>query len=142
VFDSVAEAMAGPLAAPPGLGRLTLDLGPEVSAAATARRLVDRAVDDWDLTALRDPARLVMTELVSNAVRHAGTSLAISLALQQDAVHLSVRDHDPSLPVLRGPVAPTVEGGRGLLVVELLSRAWGITPTPDGKVVWASLATG
>jgi hypothetical protein len=37
-------------------------------------------------------------------------------------------------------VPPTVEGGRGLIVVDLMSRAWGTTPTRDGKVVWASLA--
>jgi anti-anti-sigma regulatory factor len=124
----------------PTPGRLTLTLGPEVSAASTARRLIDRTLAAWGLTVLRDPARLVMTELVSNAVRHARTALEISLAWQPDAIHLSVRDHNPAPPRPGGPVAPTVEGGRGLLVVDLLARAWGTTPTRDGKVVWASLA--
>jgi hypothetical protein len=126
--------------------RLRLGLSPVDSAAATARRLVDRAVAQWGLPALRDTARLVVTELVSNAVRH-GTATAtaaveVTLARQADAVYVSVRDRSRRLPRPGGPVPATVEGGRGLLVVGIMSRAWGATPTADGKVVWASLATG
>jgi anti-anti-sigma regulatory factor len=163
VFPTVADALADPALIEPALvepalvepalvaeeksaaggsdgpDRLTLAMGREVSAASKARRLIDRTLAAWGLTVLRDPARLVITELVSNAVRHARTALEISVALQPDAIHLSVRDHNPAPPRLGGPVAPTVEGGRGLLVVDLLARAWGTTPTLDGKVVWATL---
>jgi signal transduction histidine kinase len=126
--------------------RLQVGLSPVDSAAATARRLVDRAVAQWGLPALRDTARLVVTELVSNAVRHgtvaASAAVEVTLARRADAVYVSVRDRSRRLPRPGGPVPATVEGGRGLLVVGIMSRAWGTTPTADGKVVWASLATG
>jgi signal transduction histidine kinase len=138
VYPTVEEALAATETW--DADRMTLLLGPEVSAAATARRLIDRTLGTWGLSTLRDPARLVVTELVSNAVRHAGTALEVSLSRRPDAIHLSVRDRSTRPPRPGGPVAPTVEGGRGLLVVDLLSRAWGTTPVPDGKVVWASLS--
>jgi anti-sigma regulatory factor (Ser/Thr protein kinase) len=120
--------------------RLLLRLEPTSNAAAVARRLVDRACAEWGLPALRDPARLVVTELVSNAVRHARTPLAVSLSRGDDAVDIHVGDRSPVVPRPRGPVEPTVEGGRGLHVVAVMSQAWGITRTATGKVVWARLA--
>jgi anti-sigma regulatory factor (Ser/Thr protein kinase) len=126
--------------------RLFLGLAAIDSAAASARRLVDRACFQWGLPALRDTARLIVTELVSNAVRHgtvtAPAAVEVTLARRAGAVYVSVRDCSRRLPRPGGPVPPTVEGGRGLLVVGQMSRAWGATPTVDGKVVWASLATG
>jgi anti-sigma regulatory factor (Ser/Thr protein kinase) len=120
--------------------RLLLRLEPTTSAAALARRLVDRACAEWGLPALRDPARLVVTELVSNAVRHARTPLAVCVSRGDDAVDIHVGDRSPTVPRPRAPVEPTVEGGRGLHVVAVISDAWGITRTPTGKVVWARLA--
>jgi hypothetical protein len=151
-YPSVGAAIAGAAAIRASAARrgeparLRLGLSPVDSAAATARRMVDRAVAQWGLPALRDTARLVVTELVSNAVRH-GTATAtaaveVTLTRQDDAVYVSVRDRSRRLPKSGGPVPATMEGGRGLLVVGIMSRAWGSTPTPDGKVVWASLATG
>jgi anti-sigma regulatory factor (Ser/Thr protein kinase) len=151
-YPSVAAAVAGAAAIRASAAdqgepaRLQLGLSPVDSAAATARRLVDRAVAQWGLPALRDTARLVVTELVSNAVRHgtvaATAAVEVTLARQADAVYVSVRDRSRRLPRPGGPVPATVEGGRGLLVVGIMSRAWGTTPTADGKVVWASLVTG
>jgi anti-sigma regulatory factor (Ser/Thr protein kinase) len=151
-YPSVAAAVAGAAAIRATAAdrgepaRLRLGLSAVDSAAATARRLVDRAVAQWGVPALRDTARLVVTELVSNAVRHgtatASAAVEVTLARQADAVFVSVRDRSRRLPRPGGPVPATVEGGRGLLVVGIMSRAWGSTPTADGKVVWASLATG
>jgi hypothetical protein len=151
-FPSVPAALRGATAIRAGASgpetekRLWLGLSPVDSAAASARRLVDRACAQWGLPALRDTARLIVTELVSNAVRHgtvtATAAVEVTLARRAGAVYVSVRDRSRRLPRPGGPVPPTVEGGRGLLVVGLMSRAWGATPTSDGKVVWASLATG
>jgi anti-anti-sigma regulatory factor len=146
-YPSVRAAIAGAAAirARARPTRLRLGLSPVDSAAATARRLVDRALAQWGMPALRDTARLVVTELVSNAVRHGmGTATAaveVTLTRRADAVYVSVRDRSRRLPRPGGPVPATVEGGRGLLVVDIMSRAWGATPTVDGKVVWACLAT-
>lgn len=147
-FPTLRDAVAGAAAirahqaeAP----RLKLGLSPIESAAASARRLVDKACAQWGLPALRDTARLVVTELVSNAVRHgtvaASAAVEVTLTRGVGAVYVSVRDRSRRLPKPGGPVPPTVEGGRGLLVVGIMSRAWGATPTVDGKVVWATLST-
>jgi signal transduction histidine kinase len=137
VFTALARADGGRTAGP----RIRLPLQPTSSAAATARKMMDEACGQWGVAPLRDTARLIVTELVSNAVRHAATALEVSLACADDAVHISVRDYSRTMPHRGEPVPPTVEGGRGLLVVDLMSRAWGTTATHDGKVVWASLAT-
>lgn len=147
-FPTLPDALAGAAAIRARQARdprLKLGLSPIESAAASARRLVDRACAQWGLPALRDTARLVVTELVSNAVRHgtvaASAAVEVTLTRGMGAVYVSVRDRSRRLPKPGGPVPPTVEGGRGLLVVSLMSRAWGATPTVDGKVVWATLPT-
>jgi hypothetical protein len=148
-FPTLADAIAGAAvirARQAQAPRLRVGLSPIESAASTARRLVDKACVQWGLPALRDTARLVVTELVSNAVRHgtvaASAAVEVTLTRGVGAVYVSVRDRSRRLPKSGGPVPPTVEGGRGLLVVGLMSRAWGATPTVDGKVVWATLSTG
>lgn len=147
-FPSLPDALAGAAAIRERQAReprMRLGLSPIESAAASARRMVDKACAQWGLPALRDTARLVVTELVSNAVRHgtvaASAAVEVTLTRGIGAVYVSVRDRSRRPPRPGGPVPPTVEGGRGLLVVGIMSRAWGSTPTVDGKVVWATLAT-
>ena len=90
-----------------------------------------------------DDAALVVTELVANAVLHAGgpITLRIEPLAEDDAVRVVVGDTSPVPPALReyGSVAST---GRGLTLVARLARRWGAEPAPegDGKVVWAELA--
>jgi anti-sigma regulatory factor (Ser/Thr protein kinase)/anti-anti-sigma regulatory factor len=109
------------------------------SACATARRLVVHACERWDLPSLVARAELVVTELVANAVSHAGTPSTLTVSLRERHLYLSVEDRGPAAPYLRGPDAPHEPGGRGLMVVEAFSAAWGSTPTPGGKVVWATI---
>ena len=114
-------------------------LQPMVDATAAARHLVDRACRSWGVARLADLAELIVTELVSNGVRHARTELEVRVGLRRQQLHLSVRDGSPKLPV-RGTAGDTLaESGRGLLVIEALTHRWGCTPVPDGKVVWATL---
>jgi anti-anti-sigma factor len=114
-------------------------LEPVPAATAVARELVDDACKSWDQTELSDIAQLVVTELVSNAIRHARTSMELSISLRERHLHLSVRDQSLFPPRRGGADDPVQEDGRGLLVVEALTSAWGYTPTRDGKVVWATL---
>jgi anti-anti-sigma factor len=125
-----------------------LRLQPMVDATAAARHLVDRACRSWGVTRVADLAELIITELVSNGVRHARTELEVRVGLRRHQpgtagwarhLHLSVRDGSPAVPA-RGAGGDTLaESGRGLLVVEALTHRWGWTPLPDGKVVWATL---
>jgi anti-anti-sigma regulatory factor/anti-sigma regulatory factor (Ser/Thr protein kinase) len=108
-------------------------------AAATARQLVDVACRAWQLPALVEDARLVVTELVSNALRHAGGDLELAIVLRQHFLHLAVRDGSTEPPKLTLSAPDTGEGGRGLFLVDAVAAGWGSTPTPDGKHVWATL---
>ena len=108
------------------------------ASLAWARSTVRHACADWELEPeVRDAAMLVATELVTNAVVHAGTASVLSVGLDRSGLHVSVRDEAP------GPVAITptagITGGHGLRVVAGLSRSWGVVDHHDGKTVWAVL---
>jgi len=114
----------------------------EARSAGAARRLVTAALTGWRLTELVDPAVLVVTELVSNSVRHAaGESIRVTVARPaQDRARVSVIDFSVARPCLWA-ADPDEERGRGLELVDCLADAWGVDPLPPvGKRVWADLA--
>ncbi|MGI5240931.1 ATP-binding protein [Dactylosporangium sp. CA-139066] len=118
--------------------RAETELLPAPGATARARALVDGACARWDLAPLADTAALVVTELVANAVEHAGTQIRVAVALRERHLHLAVHDASP-LPVRRSGDPDEDDPGRGLLIVEGLASSWGWMPTGEGKVVWATL---
>jgi anti-sigma regulatory factor (Ser/Thr protein kinase) len=86
-----------------------------------------------------DDAVLVTSELVTNAL-HAGCGhVVIAVDVHRSHVGISVEDDGHGLPQLQHPTE-TEGHGRGLQIVEQLSRAWGVSPRPIGKTVWADLA--
>jgi anti-anti-sigma regulatory factor/anti-sigma regulatory factor (Ser/Thr protein kinase) len=137
MYPTRAEALAyAAKHRPPQLFRLHLPASPP--ACVSARGLVAHACGRWHLTAIADCAALVVTELVANAVGHARTPSVLTVSLRTRHLHLSVEDGSPVLP-RRGSNGPHAPGGRGLLVVEAFTSAWGSTATPTGKVVWAAM---
>ena len=113
------------------------------TAPMLARSLVALVNEDWELPDdLYEGTMAVTTELVSNAVLHARTSCELYLACDARNMHLAVQDHLPGAETL--PRRRTHDHhGYGLLIVEALSRNWGVTPNKSGKTVWALLdATG
>jgi anti-sigma regulatory factor (Ser/Thr protein kinase) len=109
-------------------------------SAAAARRLVGQALDSWGLACLADTATLVLTELVSNAIRHAsGEGMRVNVTrLTERRVRVSVLDRDCSRPRMQEP-EPGGERGRGLFIVNAESAAWGVDLLPGGKRIWADL---
>ncbi|MFE2374077.1 SpoIIE family protein phosphatase [Streptomyces sp. NPDC059398] len=102
---------------------------------ARARRLVRGQLLDWGLPDAVEPAGLMVSELVTNAVRH-GRVREIGLRLVRTAALLcEVSDDEPAPAVLLGPSGDD-ESGRGLLVVSSLAREWGTSSTAHGKTVW------
>lgn len=123
---------------------LVLRLPPEPESPALARNLVGTACRAWDLPHLLHPARLVMSELVTNAVEHAGSEITIVVSYRDGGLHLAVCDAEPRLPRLLDlprprPGEPLDERGRGLRTVRATATTWAATPTPTGKTVWATL---
>jgi hypothetical protein len=122
---------------PPATARLRLD--PVPTASRSARDFVRRACLDWGIRHGIDSACLVVSEFVSNVLQHAGTGMEVSVAQYGRRVRLAVRDHSSTFPheLPRDVERPY---GRGLLLVEAFSRAWGTLPAADGgKIMWAIL---
>jgi anti-sigma regulatory factor (Ser/Thr protein kinase)/anti-anti-sigma regulatory factor len=142
LFADVDQAIDEAVARPPYL-RDELRLAPTPTAAAAARAFVREVCRYWQIalpdTTVTDRAVLLANELVTNAVVHARTDVRLRLELRGDRLHIAVRDGSPRLLRLVAPDGQA-EGGRGLWLVEQLTRAWGVDPHPDGgKVVWCVL---
>jgi len=114
---------------------------PESGSVTLARHLVTDACQRWHLPHLVPMASLVTSELVGNAVRHAGTEAEVTVHRADRHLYVAVRDYDEHLPKLVGTAAETDPGGRGLLLVSAMATAWGCIPLLDGKVAWAAVST-
>jgi anti-sigma regulatory factor (Ser/Thr protein kinase) len=115
-----------------------LTLAPVSSSPAAARRWIAAQLADSG-EALADTAVLLIGELVTNSVLHAQTEVEVGIERRDDVIRFRVEDANTVLPTVRryGPYAGT---GRGLTLVDSLSVAWGVEPTPNGKVVFFDLA--
>jgi anti-sigma regulatory factor (Ser/Thr protein kinase) len=114
----------------------------DVAAVGNARGAVEEQLVAAGMEEFVDAARLVVDELVWNVVIHAGTKAVVRVATQErGGVTIDVADWGPGEPTLREP-GPEDLTGRGLMIVNELSDAWGWYPTDGGKVTWAHLAPG
>ncbi|WP_369226636.1 SpoIIE family protein phosphatase [Streptomyces sp. R39] len=113
-------------------------LAPEPAEVRRARAVVREQLHDWGLAHLADPAELMVSELVTNAVRHShGRPLQLRL-IRGETLLCEVDDDDHTLPTLLS-AEPGDEAGRGLRVVSTLAREWGTSRTTAGKTVWFEL---
>ncbi|KUN61280.1 PAS sensor protein [Streptomyces canus] len=103
-----------------------------------ARAVVREQLHDWGLGRLADGAELMVSELVTNAVRHSHRRPVELRLVRGDSLLCEVDDDDHDLPNLSS-AGPTDEQGRGLRVVSTLAREWGASRTKAGKTVWFEL---
>jgi len=111
----------------------------DASSIARARQFVASVVRDVPRPTSEECA-LIVSELVSNAVRHAHTDLILRVEDRKAAIHMEIEDNGPGDPVMKSP--PHTElSGRGLKIVDALANDWGVRRT-DGpaKIVWATVA--
>ena len=89
-----------------------------------------------------EAARLVTSELATNAVRHAGGDrYTVDVDVDHGVLRVEIVDDDPTVPVEPAAAAPDAEGGRGLWLVAALAQRWGVRPTgAGGKAVWFQMA--
>ena len=124
-----------------------LELRPLPSAVPCARLHAKHVFREWHLAHITDDAELIVSELMTNAVKAAGPRRdvqPITLHLRASREHLLIQVWDAltAVPAPR-PHAIDAETGRGLEIVSLLSDRWGYYhPGDGGKVVWAALVTG
>jgi anti-sigma regulatory factor (Ser/Thr protein kinase) len=110
-------------------------------AAALARQLTREALAAWQRADLEETAVLIVSELVTNAVRHASTGgslVALRLEIDGMSVRIEVHDEDPRWPQPSTPDGLD-ESGFGFVLVNALASKWGVSDTATGKAVWAEL---
>jgi anti-sigma regulatory factor (Ser/Thr protein kinase) len=116
-----------------------LKLPSHPSAGPAARQFLTRTWLDWHARDAIETGCLVISELVTNAVRHSKTGIEVTLGRHDGLLRIAVRDPDPAHPVALDP-DPFRISGRGIRLVETISRDLGVLPTHDGgKVVWATV---
>ncbi|POX63031.1 hypothetical protein C3492_12685 [Streptomyces sp. Ru62] len=119
----------------------TWELTAGLASASEARRHVAGKLAAWGLEEAVATTELVVSELVTNAVRHAGPPVRLRLILQGTGLICEVSDNSSTSPHLRW--ARTFdEGGRGLFIVAQLTRSWGTRHHVHGKTVWAEQHLG
>ncbi|MFF4895464.1 SpoIIE family protein phosphatase [Streptomyces sp. NPDC001068] len=107
----------------------------DLTAVRSARRLTAGQLSEWGLDGLEDSTGLIVSELVTNAVRHSTGPIRLRL-IRHQALTCEVFDSNGCLPRVRH-ARTTDENGRGLFLVARLSRRWDSRPEPGGKVVWS-----
>jgi PAS domain S-box-containing protein len=113
-------------------------LPPAPTSVARARELACARLVQWGLDALVDTAELLVSELVTNALRHGEGDIRLRLLLDRSLV-CEVWDAGLVQP-RRRRARDTDEGGRGLQLVSLLADSWGSRRTPHGKTVWFEMS--
>ena len=108
---------------------------------SAARAAVADVAEALGITALSDDLALVVSELVTNAVRYAQPPLEVEIEATRDQVIVGVVDGSPGRPYAKLD-STDAEGGRGLRLVDLLATETGVRPQPPGKTMWAALARG
>lgn len=113
---------------------------PRTGSVRAARHFLDEELERWQQQGLQWTAELLLSELATNAVLHAGTEFTVALLLLADgAVRIEVADRVRRVPRERRYDAEATTG-RGIALVVHLSRAWGVDKQAGGKVVWCELA--
>lgn len=113
---------------------LRFSLQPLPESVQDARVRVRRLLDSWADEEKRQDAVLLLSEVVTNAIQHAPGRVHVTVTLFRDRLHARVRDESPRLPSDR---EADEHGGRGIELLHVLSRRWGVQQHPgNGKTVW------
>ena len=111
---------------------------PELKSASDARHFAERTLAEWDMPEVLEATRLLVSELVVNAVIHARTESELVLRAEDGHLHVEVVDHSSAQPVMQ-EYSPTAPSGRGLLILDELADEWGVERDGTSKTVWFDL---
>ena len=117
----------------------TTRLSPHPTSARAAREFVAQTLLRWGRPDQTEAAVLLTSELVTNAIVHARTQVAVTVQLDDASLRVVVVDESAE-PPNRREGADHLGGGRGLRLVEALAASWGVSPEGHGKAVWFELA--
>ncbi|GGZ83990.1 PAS domain S-box protein [Streptomyces echinoruber] len=120
------------------LAALTTTLPAVPASVREGRAFLGRVLAAWGCTAVADDALLLLSEILTNAVRHAEGPLTLRLCRTVAGLTVEVGDRSTHLPEPR-QAAGDEESGRGLFLVRALAESWGVRPTDEGKTTWFTL---
>ncbi|MYU26455.1 SpoIIE family protein phosphatase [Streptomyces sp. SID8352] len=132
--DDVALLVAGVRLLPPG-STATWRLKAEPSVVGEARRLIAVQLAEWGLEELAFTTELIVSELITNAIRYAEPPLELRL-IKDESLICEVSDASQTQPRMR-PARLMDEGGRGLFLIAQVAHRWGSRYTRSGKTIWA-----
>lgn len=112
-----------------------MELDPGPLAPRVARAFLRDILAVWDCDGDDEVAAVLTSEVVTNAVRFAASQVTLRLVLRGDLLRVEARDDGAGMPHVM-PTDVDAVGGRGLLLVQELARAWGAESDGGGKVVW------
>lgn len=117
----------------------TLFLPAEAASVAKARAFVRALLRQWNAAGFEEPAVLLVSELVTNAVLHSATPSTVEVRLNTGILWIGIADGSAVIPAPKryGVEAAT---GRGLQLVERIASRWGVSRSDSGKVVWFELS--
>lgn len=154
VFAALADARAALTGRRSLADQLHFEISPSMVSAVSCRRAADEACRAWRLPQLRDRARIILSELITNAVEHAATRIEVTISrlgpsrrgmlCRSAGLRLTVCDESPRMPTMRqsgsgGAERELLTRGLGLRIVDAAADAWGVLPTRCGKMIWAIL---
>ncbi len=129
-----------------GVSRLELQLPQTTDSVRRARRTIAAFLDPSDVPGtVVDDLLLLVSELVTNAVVHAGSPAVVRLDADVERIKVAVADREPAKALGQAVEPdPLSSSGRGVLLVDRLAARWGVEPHCEGKTVWFELprATG
>jgi hypothetical protein len=125
----------------PGQQVASWPLTPDLTSVPRARRLTRARLTAWGLEGFSDVVELLVSELVTNALRHAPGPCRLTISALDGLLRCEVEDGSTELPCVRKQ-REFDEGGRGLHLLDMLACCWGGARTPTGKAMWFELPTG
>jgi anti-sigma regulatory factor (Ser/Thr protein kinase) len=121
---------------------LVAEFPAEREAPGRARRMAVASLLQWGHNEpLLEDVALVLSELATNAVVHAGSPFSVAVRVEDSTLRVAVADASPLTAAMREQ-GLSVQRGHGLGLVDVLATRWGVEHTSDGKVVWAELTCG
>jgi anti-sigma regulatory factor (Ser/Thr protein kinase) len=115
-----------------------------VDSVPAARAFLTQLLHGWEVAdEVIDDASLLTTELMSNAVEHGSGVVDLEIAVQDGLLHIGVHDDSVELPTQHKAASTSLEGGRGIWLVQSIARDWGSDSRgrEPGKTVWFELTT-
>lgn len=122
-----------------GQRKASVELPAARTAPRDARRFTARTLHDWKADHVTEEAELIVSELVTNAFRHADSPSRLTLSMDGDCLRIEVVDHG-SGGAVRRHARPDDVSGRGLLLVEVMADRWGAQRDGHEHVVWCEIS--